>query len=232
MPWSCYRLHYRAESPIQIGWHRLGTIIRTRYFVPARNVWGAWVAAWAREYGAGWSNGNPYKEAEEKLNAWLRFTPMFVVEDGAWLRPEYCLERGELHYGKDRAGHPLVQGEFESRFVHGIASTAILPASFTAADGTLREKEYLFGRRMELGMYVMAQDGADLERLWRLIARFSLGGGVADGYGRLTRIGNPVRTPGHYLARLPSMPAMLGVCSTPKTKLLSRPSFGTSMASK
>jgi hypothetical protein len=187
MSWRCYRLHYRAESPIQIGWHKLGQIIRTRYYVPARNLWGAWVAAWAREYEGGWDKGkNPYSEADKSLGEWLRFTPLFAMDDdGEWLRPRYNPDLEELKYGS------LRQPEFESKYVHGIASTAIAPSNLAADDGTLHEKEYLYARKLNLGMYVFVGHGGELDKLLAVIRRFSTGGGINYGYGRLRLLNDP-----------------------------------------
>jgi len=45
--WRCYQAVFAAASEVHIGWHDLGTIMRTRYYVPARNLWGVLVAGLA-----------------------------------------------------------------------------------------------------------------------------------------------------------------------------------------
>jgi hypothetical protein len=186
MSWRCYRLQYRAESPIQIGWHRLGFVIRTRGYVPARNIWGCWVAGWARTYGNGWSGGdNPYQAADQELGKWLRFTPMYAMENGNWLRPKFDRANGKLCYG------PLKQAQFESLYIHSVASTSIGPTSLSAADGMLHEKECFFRRGMQLGMYVLVRQDGDAARLWAILAGFALGGGIGYGFGRMRLTGEP-----------------------------------------
>ncbi len=39
MSWKAYRLVYQAKSPIHIGWHTLGYIKLTRYYIPGKNMW-------------------------------------------------------------------------------------------------------------------------------------------------------------------------------------------------
>ncbi len=184
MTWTAYQLDYRAESPVHIGWHRLGQIRRTRYFIPARNVWGASAAARARGYGKGWDNGNPYQQAETELGACARFTALFPwTERDGLLRPRY-LDKG-LHYN----GH--TPGWFEANFVHAVASVSIDPDSFTALDGALHEREYLHAPGMHFQGYVLLKNCERLEELDHL----TVGGNLGYGYGMLRLVScTPVTT--------------------------------------
>ena len=178
--WTAYRLDYRAESPVHIGWHRLGQIRRTRYYIPARNVWGAWTAAWARRpEGLGFSDShNPYDAAKKSLKDWVQFTALFpwTAEEKS-LRPIY-LENG-LRFGA------LTAGGFEAKFVHGVASASINPLSFTALDGALHEREYLHAPGMRFQGYVLVEQGCDWEKLRGQMERLQIGGNLGYGYGML-----------------------------------------------
>lgn len=185
--WTAYALDYRAESPVHIGWHRLGQIRRTRYFIPARNVWGSWTAAWARRTGGpSFSEGNPYTKAEACLEKWARFTALFpwTAEDGP-LRPKYG-DSG-LGYGKDRQS----AGWFEAKFVHGVASASIDPWSFTALDGALHEREYLYAPGMRFHGYVLIGPNNKWEELRTEVDRVQIGGNAGYGYGMLRLAGEP-----------------------------------------
>ena len=37
MSWRTYRVVYQAKSPVHIGWHTLGYINLTRYYIPREN---------------------------------------------------------------------------------------------------------------------------------------------------------------------------------------------------
>ncbi len=176
--WTTYELDYRAESPVHIGWHRLGQIRRTRYFIPARNVWGCWTAAWARRTGGpGFSLGNPYTAAENELKKWARFTALFPWAGEKLLRPKYG--PGGLRFGGERAGW------FEAKFVHGVASASIDPLSFTALEGALHEREYLHAPGMRFRGYVLMGPGNRWEDLQKEVERIQIGGNVGYGYGML-----------------------------------------------
>jgi len=181
--WQAWRVDYRAESPVHIGWHRLGGIRRTRYYIPGRNLWGAWAARWARREGSdGFNAGhNPYQEAECDLRRWVRFTAFFPVMEGGLLRPKY--ERGEgLRYGG------LTPGEFEARYVHGVASTAIAPPTLTAFEGALHEREYVHAPGMRFQGYVLVESSCPWARLVKEVERLQLGGNIGYGYGLLRMV--------------------------------------------
>ena len=187
--WTAYRLDYRAESPVHIGWHRLGQIRRTRYFIPARNVWGAWTAAWTRRAdGPGFSEcANPYKKAEEELKRWTRFTALFPWTSAeGLLRPTYG--KAGLRFGE------LTAGAFEARFVHGFASASIDPNSFTALDGALHEREYLHAPGMRFHGYVLVEQACEWHQLRKQVERLQIGGNIGYGYGMLRLAGIQAET--------------------------------------
>lgn len=181
--WQAWRTEYRAESPVHIGWHRLGGIRRTRYYIPGRNLWGAWAARWARREGSeGFRAGhNPYEAAEKELRKWVRFTAFFPAVGTELFRPKYEAGGG-LRYGS------LTRGEFEARYVHGVASTAIAPATVTALEGALHEREYVHAPGMRFRGYVLVEQGCPWEQLRKEVERLQLGGNIGYGYGLLRMV--------------------------------------------
>ncbi len=138
--WSCYRALLTLRAPLHIGWHELGLIQRTRYYIPARAVWGMLVAGLAPRLGLGGEGAALYTRARGHLDTRLRFTALFPTlepqRDELVLRPRYLPAQG-LMYGS------LSPVEFESRFVFSQTSAALAPQQFSALEGALHESEYL-----------------------------------------------------------------------------------------
>jgi hypothetical protein len=131
---KAYRLVYQAKSPIHIGWHTLGYIKLTRYYITGKNMWGAMTANLTR------ANGVPGISDYEKFGKLLKdnillsyFYP--ALDLALPLIPEYTNEG--LKYGNCRAS------EFERLFIQSYGQTAVLPESNTAEDETLHESEYI-----------------------------------------------------------------------------------------
>jgi len=41
MTWQLFQVTYELHSPLHIGYHKIGNLQRTRYYIPARNLWAA-----------------------------------------------------------------------------------------------------------------------------------------------------------------------------------------------
>lgn len=180
MNWELRQLTFRAESPIHIGWHRLGLIARTRYYIPARNLWGSWIASFARLHRPGGAVPAIYTKAEQELSNAIRFTPLFVGKDPLQaLRPKFAADG--LSYGG------LSPQKFEATYVRGIASAAIDAATFTAETGALHEKEYLAASApaepLFLTGYLLSTPGF-WTRIEPVLKAFSIGADQTYGYGR------------------------------------------------
>ena len=66
--WACYKVYLEAKAPIHIGYGaKLGVVNRTRYYIPAKNVWGALTSLIAKSIT---ENYNPkvYQRIGEFLN--------------------------------------------------------------------------------------------------------------------------------------------------------------------
>jgi len=136
--WVCYKTVFSADSPVHIGWHRLGLIERTRYYIPARAIWGTLIAALAPSRFPGSGVPAMYEKTTSEFAQCMRFTCFFAAAglDAELWRPKYDSPHG-LMYGS------LSAADFESRFVFSQTSAALDPSTFTALDGALHESEYL-----------------------------------------------------------------------------------------
>lgn len=145
MSWQRYRLVYMALSPVHIGYHTLGMIDRTRYYIPGRPLWGALTAHLTRRAMRAAEVGYSPELYEgvgnfTRENAVLGYFYLAQDPDDP-LFP--CFTEAGLHYG------PLPLREFEARFVRSLTSTATKGDTWTAADGSLHEIEYLVPRTLD-----------------------------------------------------------------------------------
>lgn len=136
MTWQVYRLVFRLESPLHIGWRKTGNLMQTRYYVPGRAWWGAVTASLTR-----WMGGIDYPAVGEWVSDRLRFGYFFPAEDPTKpFYPQYTVEKqAGIVYGKDK----LLEAEFERRFLSSLASTAIAAEANASEEGSLHEVEFI-----------------------------------------------------------------------------------------
>ncbi|MGC8947593.1 MAG: hypothetical protein ACP5N6_15760 [Anaerolineae bacterium] len=136
MAWQMFRVIYELRSPLHIGFHKVGNVQRTRYYIPARNLWGAVTEALTRR---GFStDGLPqgdYRQIGEWVKTHCAFGYWFVREGDIELAPSYAA--GELKYGN------LTAAEFERRYLDTHVTTALDAATTSAAEGSLHEVEFI-----------------------------------------------------------------------------------------
>lgn len=136
MTWQLYQLTYELHSPLHIGYHKIGNLQRTRYYVPARNVWGAVTEALTRRgFAANDAPQGDYAEIGKWVKAHCAFSYWFVCDDETLLNPRYV--NGELKYGELRAA------EFEQRYLGSHVTTALDAATTSVQDGSLHEVEFI-----------------------------------------------------------------------------------------
>ncbi len=137
MSWIPYKLIYRAEAPIHIGYHKLGFIQRTRYYILGRNLWGALTANLTRALGS-----DEYGKTGDEIVANLRLTYLYPTlhDDGASPLIPMFTEKGVIYGPGDES---LSAPEFERTFIRAYTQTALEPSSLTAEEGSLHETEYI-----------------------------------------------------------------------------------------
>jgi hypothetical protein len=193
--WQAWRLELKAVSPLHLGWHSLGTITRTRYYLPARVLWGTLVSGLAQRLPGAGKVPQMYTSAEMLANQTLRFTPFFPFIGGPAvhvLRPRYCSRQG-LMYGT------WSPSEFEHCFVSSYASTALNPDTLGHEDGALHESEFLCPTGQDAGStplefmgYVFLRGPLDQNLVFDTLRECWVGGDRKSGFGALKLKGTPV----------------------------------------
>lgn len=194
MSWQIYKLVYQAKSPIHIGYHKLGFIQRTRYYITGKAMWGAITANIARAfYGEQGANDKNYETVGEILRSDIipsYFYP--AIEQEQPLLPMFTSEG--LRYDT------YTQEEFEQRFIHSFGQTAIEPANLTAEEATLHETEYIAPVIEEkdgqkpvyfVGYIFINEAGQkwkDWQEIKKAIEEIFVGGERKYGFGRLSLV--------------------------------------------
>jgi hypothetical protein len=141
MAWTAYRIVYQAKSPIHIGWHTLGYINLTRYYMPGKTMWGAFAANMARTWGRPGTDG--YAEWGEFFRKEALLSYFYPATDAARpLLPVYD-DEGLRYAPSDNPKGGLTEYDFEKLFINSYMQTAIRPESNAAEDESLHESEYI-----------------------------------------------------------------------------------------
>jgi len=198
MGWKAYKLVYQAKSPIHIGWHTLGYIKLTRYYITGKAMWGAFTA-------------NLTRTGEEKnTKAYIKYGELFgkdvlpsyfypAIDPDIPLLPEFTADG--MKYGD------YIESEFESLFIKSYGQTAVLPDSNTAEDESLHESEFIAPvvrdeeTKEQIPIhfvgYIFIKDGAKTEydetvgwdsgdiKLKHILSEIFIGGDIKYGWGRL-----------------------------------------------
>ena len=162
MEWLAYRLVYRADSPIHVGYHKLGMIQQTRRYIPGKLVWASTTARLTR---ALWDA--PGRREYQLIGEWVRenlsFTYLFPTLDLSYpLIPHYSNDG--VCYGVLNTSKCLNLEDFEHRFIGSYASAAIDASTGTAEEGSLHEIEYLSHRAKDTGQQVIYTGAAFLRQ--------------------------------------------------------------------
>jgi len=187
MSWQKFHVVYELHSPLHIGYHKVGNVQRTRYYIPARNLWGAVTEALTRRGFSthGVSSGN-YQQVGKWVKKHCAFGYWFVYENSKLLTPCYC--KDGLKYGN------LSVSEFERRYLDSHVTTALDPKTNSAQYGSLHEVEFIApysrnGARTQVSGSVFLDDEAKTilsENGWRnWLSNLQVGGERRYGFGTL-----------------------------------------------
>jgi len=184
MSWHKFRVIYELRSPLHIGYHKVGNVQRTRYYILARNLWGAVTEALTRRGFSthGVSSGN-YQQVGEWVKKHCAFGYWFVYENSQLLTPCYC--KDGLKYGN------LSVTEFERRYLDSHVTTALDSKTNSAQHGSLHEVEFIApysrdGVRTQVSGLVFLDDEAKKELNWECwLSNLQVGGERRYGFGTL-----------------------------------------------
>jgi hypothetical protein len=187
MTWQVYEAKYELQSPMHIGYHKVGNVQRTRCYIPARNLWGAVTETLTRR---GFHTDDVPEGDYAGVGKWVEehfaFSYWFIEEKGIMLSPAYA---GELKYG------PYNVAEFERRYLSAHVTTALDAATTSAEDGSLHEVEFITpyaqdGMRTIIGGQVFLDEIAkavvgDVGKWRKWLNDLQIGGERRYGFGRL-----------------------------------------------
>lgn len=173
MSWTHYRLRFRLLSPMHIGYHEVGNLMKTRPYVPGKALWAALTARITRDYHKG-NVGSDYKRVGWLLQNNFRFGYLWPSLDG---KAPY------FPWGHD---------DFDYLLLGSYSSTALNYNQQTSAKGTLRETEFIApsarnGRAVYLLSDLWAKANLPEEICnWQIaLAAIQLGGERTYGWGRV-----------------------------------------------
>ena len=134
--WTHYRLVFRLESPLHIGWRKTGNLMQTRRYVPGKILWGALTARLVQMAGQG-HNADAYRQVGEALQHCFRFGYLWPAQAQK--------DAGQWH--PPRAPHfPWQEATLEAwdyLYLNGTARTALEAREHVASEGMLHQIEYI-----------------------------------------------------------------------------------------
>ncbi|MDM7935763.1 MAG: hypothetical protein QUS08_10295 [Methanothrix sp.] len=173
MAWTHYPLKFRLQSPMHIGYRKVGNLMQTRQYVPGKNLWAALTARIARDHLDG-SDANSYKKIGEHAKNKFRFSYLWPSLDG---------EKPYFHWAHE---------DFDYLLLDSCASTALDHSAHSAEEGSLHETEFISPvTRDERKVYLLGdlwvKDGLPVEmtRWQAAMENLQLGGERTYGWGRL-----------------------------------------------
>ncbi len=173
MAWTHYPLKFRLESPMHIGYRKVGNLMQTRQYVPGKNLWAALTARITRDHLNG-SDANSYKKIGEYAISKFRFSYLWPSLDGD--KPYFYWDHEDFDY----------------LLLDSYASTALDHSAHSAEEGSLHETEFISPvTRDERKVYLLGdlwvKEGLPVEmtRWQAAMENLQLGGERTYGWGRL-----------------------------------------------
>lgn len=179
MVWSVYQVVMRLNSPMHIGYGKVSYLQRTYPYITGRVLRGALVNRIGRnQHICGDDPLDPFRCVSKTLSQYLTFTYFFpALKENGNFKPYFPWD--------DEDG-------FRRRFLGSYAGTALGYPQQTAAEGLLREIEYIspFDRDSRAPVYLLGyiftQDECLKKYNWKAaLADLQLGGERGYGWGRV-----------------------------------------------
>jgi len=132
MLWMHYRLVFRLESPLHIGWRKVGNLMQTRRYVPGKVLWAAFTARIVQMASRG-NDPKAYKDVGETLKHCFRFGylwPAHAEKEALPETPSWPWTQESIAY-------------WDYLYLNGTVRTALNPDEHTASEGLLHQIEYI-----------------------------------------------------------------------------------------
>lgn len=189
MAWHVYRVVLRLHTPLHVGWGKVSYLQRARPYVTGRVLRGALVSRVARNQNLiGKDANDPYRRVSKTFAQYLTFTYFYpALKNGDRWKAEFPWEQ---------------EAEFRRRFLSSYAGAALAYPQQSAAEGLLREIEFISPYTLDTGdpVYLMGYIFVDEERLKRdkydwigAFGRLQLGGERGYGWGEARLADEPKR---------------------------------------
>ncbi len=179
MTWHVYRVVLRLHTPMHIGWGTVSYLQRARPYVIGRVLRGALVSRTARNDPDLLSEDprDPYRRVSKTYAQYLTYTYFYPA-----LKPEG--EDWKVCFPWEK------EADFRRSFLSSYAGTALEYPQQTAAEGLLREIEFISPHTLDTGDpvylmgYIFAKDECLKKYDWRgAFNRLQLGGERGYGWG-------------------------------------------------
>lgn len=179
--WKAYEINLKLLSPLHIGWRKTSNFNQTRFYIPAKTMWGALTARITRDNK---DMNQQYIQVGKDLNDYYRFSYFY---------PYFKSNNNEV------IKFPWEDPYFEYNFVNSYQSAALDVKS--AVDGMLHEIEYLSpftreGNQVFLKGYIFEDDNnnsklnLNLDKIMDALPKIQLGAERGYGWGRVELVNN------------------------------------------
>ncbi len=136
MTWTHYRLVFRLESPLHIGWRKTGNLMQTRGYVPGKVLWAALTVRLVEAFLGKANDSRVYRQVGETLTKCFRFGYLWPAA-GTWNEHRWDPPT-RPHFPWDPGPEP-----WDYLYLNGAARTALEPIEHIAAEGMLHQIEYI-----------------------------------------------------------------------------------------
>ncbi|WP_367343803.1 RAMP superfamily CRISPR-associated protein [Methanomethylovorans sp.] len=174
--WTLYQVSLRVLSPIHIGWKKTSNLQQTRFYVPAKTIWGALTARITRD-----KNSSDYKGTGNKINENLRFSYFYPYDSNSSLNEcEFPWENPD---------------NFTWKYIGSYQSAAL--ENKTAMEGMLHETECILpktrdGNQVYLLGCIIEKNECNID--WKTaLPKIQIGGERGYGWGRVNMDNKPAK---------------------------------------
>jgi len=182
-----YKLVFKQNQPVHIGWFKWGVIKETALFIPGQTMWGALVYAYILQKQL--KSEGEIEEVKNKFEILTNFFPTFDRQGNDFLEPKY--ENGEFYLGE------FSEEKFRFLFVDSILQTAIEPILRKAKDESLHELDFILPKPKQklenfndslywVGLIKLHPN--EVNNFLREGLKIFVGGDIKYGYGELELI--------------------------------------------